>query len=90
MGKQLFAYMAQQRGRDRVWKFALQKGLRTGEPVTVDYIVEASGVSERTARECLNVIAECGWLNRTLAADGSVRFVAPTEPTVPPSDRGEE
>ncbi len=66
--------MPQTRTRDKVWKFSL--GLaRAGQPVTAEKIVEETDVSERTARETLNVIAETDFLDRDLMDDGSVRFL---------------
>lgn len=67
--------MAQERSRDRVWKYALAGAIRNGNAVKPQQIAEAADVSERTARECLNVIADAGWLKRDLLPDGSVRFL---------------
>jgi DNA-binding GntR family transcriptional regulator len=71
--------MVEERTRDKVWKYSLAKALRSNEAVTPDYIAKVAGVSERTARETLNVIEAAGWLQRDVARDGSVRFIAPDE-----------
>lgn len=67
--------MPQERARDRVWKFALAGAIKNESAIKPEKIAELAGVSERTARECLNVIAATGWLKRDLEPDGSVRFV---------------
>ncbi len=36
-------------------------------------------VSERPVRETLNIIADCGWLERDALDDGTVHFLAPDE-----------
>lgn len=71
--------MVEERTRDRVWKYALAGAIRNGKPVKPEKIAEIADVSERTARETLNVIAESGWLEREVLADGTVRFTAPAE-----------
>lgn len=67
--------MAQKRTRDKVWMHALALA-RAGQPVTPEAIVEATGASERTARETLNVMAETAFLDRDQMTDGTVRFLA--------------
>lgn len=67
--------MAQQRTRDRVWIYALAKTHKSGGAAKPEEIAEIADVSERTARETLNVIADAGWLERDVLEDGSVRFL---------------
>lgn len=75
MGWQLIACMAQQRTRDRVWKYALAKTYKGDGAAKPAEIAEIADVSERTARETLTVISETGWLERDVLEDGSVRFL---------------
>jgi len=69
--------MAEPRTRDRVWKFALAATLKNDGVARPEEIAEIADVSERTAREALNVIAGMGWIQRDVLPDGSVRFTAP-------------
>ena len=66
--------MPTKRTRDRVWENVIEKVIREEQSVTPQEIAKLSDVSERTARECLNVISETPFLNRELQSDGSVRF----------------
>jgi predicted DNA-binding transcriptional regulator len=75
----LFANMVEERTRDKIWKYSLGIALKNDNPVTPEIIVDAADVSERTARETLNVIAAAGWLKRDIAQDGTVRFIAPDD-----------
>ncbi|WP_226043538.1 hypothetical protein [Natrinema sp. DC36] len=69
--------MVQERTRDRVWKYSLARTIVNGESARPEKIAEIADVSERTARETLNVIAAAGWLKREVLDDGTVRFVSP-------------
>lgn len=69
--------MAEQTGRDRVWKFAFVKAIRQGEQITPESISELAGVSERMARDCLLVINDIGLLERKVRQDSSVLYESP-------------
>lgn len=67
--------MVEPRTRDRVWKHTLQKCIIQNEAATPAKIAELADVSERTAREALNIISSEPYVNRNVARDGTVRFV---------------
>lgn len=67
--------MVELRTRDRVWKHTLQKCIIENQAVTPADIAELADVSERTAREALNIISSEPYVNRRVSKDGSVRFV---------------
>lgn len=69
--------MSNQTARDRVWIYALTRAVRKGKPAKPAQIAEMADVSERTARECLYVIASAGWLRRRTKSDGKVEYVCP-------------
>jgi len=69
--------MANQTARDRVWIYALSRTVRKGKPSKPAKIAEMADVSERTARECLFVISNAGWLRRRTKSDGKVEYVCP-------------
>lgn len=60
-------------------EFALAGAIKNQKAVKPTEITEMAQVSERTARETLNVIADCGWLKREVLDDGTVHFLAPDE-----------
>lgn len=53
--------MAKETSRDRIWTAAMKK---RGEYRPAD-IVEEIGVGERTVRDCLNYMADRGYLERS-------------------------
>jgi len=63
--------------RDRVWIYALTRSVRKGKPSKPAEIAEMADVSERTARECMFVMADTGWLRRRTKSDGKVEYVCP-------------
>jgi len=67
--------MAEQRTRDSIWITALTL-TRQGQAVTPDGVAEKTGASTRTVRETLNVMSDTPFLQRDLANDGTVRFLA--------------
>lgn len=71
--------MATERMRDKVWKYTLAATVRQGKAVKPEQIAEMAEVSERTARETLNVMTEARWLRRDALKDGTVRYFAADE-----------
>lgn len=71
--------MTTERMRDKVWKFALATTIRQGKAVKPAQVAEMADVSERTARETMNIIADAGWLRRNALKDGTVRYLAADE-----------
>lgn len=67
--------MAEPRKRDRVWSYTFQKCLVQDAMTTPTEIADLAGVSERTAREALNIISGTPYIDRELAQDGTVRFI---------------
>lgn len=67
--------MVEPRKRDRVWTYTLRRCLIDDAMTTPHEIAELADVSERTARETLNIIAGTPYVNRELANDGTVRFI---------------
>lgn len=78
--------MPQERTRDKIWKCSLTITLREDRPVKPKEVSHITGVSERTVRETLNVIAAAGWLERDVLPDGTVRFVSPDNLIYRPDD----
>lgn len=64
--------------RDRVWTVSLMHTHRRGGSTTPEKIVEETGASDRMVRQCLNVMAQNGFLRRDVKMDGTVRYL-PTE-----------
>jgi predicted DNA-binding transcriptional regulator len=71
--------MAEATTRDEVWIVALNIALRKEVALRPDDLAETVGCSERTARDCLNVMSRAGFLNRDVKKDGTVRFRPPSE-----------
>lgn len=72
--------MAEIRTRDAVWNVALTLTYRKGESAKPGKVADMANVSESTARDCLNVMARTGWLERdTETASGRVRFLPARE-----------
>jgi DNA-binding FadR family transcriptional regulator len=69
--------MVNQTARDRVWIYALSRSVRNGKPSKPTDIANMADVSERTARECLFVMSNAGWLRRRTKSDGQVEYVSP-------------
>lgn len=70
--------MPTQTMRDRVWTVALTHTQRMDQATTPEKIVEETGASERMVRQCLNVMAQNGFLRRDQKMDGTVRYL-PTD-----------
>lgn len=64
--------------RDRAWIETLNNLLGDGNAVTPEYLVNSAGVSERTARDTLKVMASEGFVEEDRIPDGRVRYV-PTD-----------
>jgi Mn-dependent DtxR family transcriptional regulator len=67
--------MVEPRKRDRIWTFTLKRCVTDDGMTTPQEIAELADVSERSARETLNIISKTDYVNRELANDGTVRFV---------------
>lgn len=65
--------MAKHTSRDRIWNVALKKD----EPIYPEEFADRLDVGERTVRDCLNVMADCMWLEKR-GGDGTekVRYVS--------------
>lgn len=61
--------------RDDIWKDALARAHRAGQPVRPEDVVEKTGAAEQTVRDALNVMAEAGWIKRDVSMDGKVRYL---------------
>lgn len=69
--------MADVTTRDDIWRTALNRCVRGGETVVPEDIANDTGASERTVRDCLLVMAQSGWLDRTPTPSGTVRYKKP-------------
>lgn len=61
--------------RDKIWRQTMFRVVRGGGSITPSEIVSMVDVSEHTARDALNTMAEYDIIHRTVDDDGSVRFV---------------
>jgi len=71
--------MARETARDQIWQFAVKRIIRNGDSVHPDDVADVTGVSDHTARDCLNTMAQYGIIRRKANVDGSVEFVPEPE-----------
>lgn len=62
--------------RDKVWTLALIKTHRKGEAVYPVKLADELDLSERTVRDCLNVMSDNGFIIRATSPDGESRYLA--------------
>lgn len=67
--------MSKDTTRDKIWRQTMFRVVRGGGSITPSEIVTMVDVSEHTARDALNTMAEYDIIRRTVNDDGTVRFI---------------